>query len=59
MPSPGFLSVDCSAIEEPGTYTLSVYARIAENLRIRVDPVQVGIQVDFAEVEEEEEEEEP
>ena len=59
VPSPGFLSVDCSDIEEPGVYTLSVYARIAENLRIRVDPVQVGIQVDFVDVEEEEEEEEP
>jgi YbbR domain-containing protein len=50
-PSPGFLSVDCSDINEPGIYTLSVFARIAENLRIRVDPVEVRIQVVYAEEE--------
>jgi len=54
VPSPGFLSVDCSEIEEPGIYTLSVYARIAENLRVRVDPVEVRIEVAYAETEEEE-----
>ena len=60
VPSPGFLSVDCSEIEEPGIYTLSVYARIAENIRVRVDPVEVRIEVVYAEAEaEEEEEDEP
>ena len=48
VPSFGFLSVDCSEIEEPGVYTLSVFARIAENLRVRVDPVEVRIVVVFA-----------
>ena len=47
-PSRGFLSVDCSEIEEPGIYTLSVYARVVENLRVRVDPVETIIHVDFA-----------
>jgi len=56
VPSPGFLSVDCSEIEEPGIYTLSVFARIAENLRVRVDPVEVNIEVVYAEAETEEEE---
>jgi hypothetical protein len=51
-PPPDFLSVDCSEIEEPGTYTLSVYARIAENIRVRVDPVEVRIEVVYAEEEE-------
>ena len=49
-PSPGFLSVDCSGIEEPGIYTLSVYARIAENLRVRVDPIEVNIRVILTDV---------
>jgi YbbR domain-containing protein len=59
VPSPGFLSVDCSEIEEPGVYTLSVFARIAENLRVRVDPVEVRIVVVFADVDADTEEEEP
>ncbi|MDR1804406.1 MAG: hypothetical protein LBQ94_12455, partial [Treponema sp.] len=50
VPLPGFLSVDCSEIEEPGVYTLSVFARIAENIRVRVDPVEVRIVVDYADV---------
>jgi hypothetical protein len=56
VPSPGFLSVDCSEIEEPGIYTLSVYARIAENIRVRVDPVEVRIEVAYAEEDAEDEE---
>ncbi|MDR1804048.1 MAG: hypothetical protein LBQ94_10640 [Treponema sp.] len=59
VPSPGFLSVDCSGIEEPGIYTLSVFARIAENLRVRVDPVEVRIVVVFADADADTEEEEP
>jgi len=58
-PGPGFLSVDCSEIEEPGVYTLSVFTRFAENLIVRVvDPMEVRIQVVLAEEEEEEEGEE-
>jgi YbbR domain-containing protein len=51
VPSPDFLSVDCSEIEEPGIYTLSVFAKIAENLRVRVDPVQVRIEVNYVDAE--------
>jgi len=51
VPQPDFLTVDCSDIEEPGIYTLSVFARIAENIRIRVDPTEVRIQVAYAELE--------
>ena len=52
VPPWDFLSVDCSEIEEPGIYTLSVSARIAENLRVRVDPIEVHIEVVYAEEEE-------
>jgi len=51
--SAGFLSVDCSRIEVPGIYTLSVYPRPAENIRVRVDPAEVRIRVVYARIEEE------
>jgi hypothetical protein len=44
-PHPDFLRVDCSGISEPGIYVLRVLTDAAENIRLRVDPPEVKIQI--------------
>ena len=48
-PPPGFLRVDGSGIDQPGTYILRVIAAYAENVIIRVEPEEVIIQVNLIE----------
>ena len=52
VPPPDFLTVDCSGINEPGIYVLTVITGAAENLRTRVDPMEVKITISDAEDEE-------
>ena len=44
-PPPGFLRVDGSGINQPGTYILRVLAGNAENVTIRVEPEEVRLHV--------------
>ena len=44
-PGPGFLRVDGSGIDQPGTYILRILAAAAENVIIRVEPEEVIIHV--------------
>jgi hypothetical protein len=44
-PGPYFLSVDCSAIHEPGVYILEITTGKAENLSFRYEPGEVKITV--------------
>ena len=44
-PPPDFLKVDCSAINEVGTYVLRVMAGAAEGLNLTVEPEEVKIEV--------------
>jgi YbbR domain-containing protein len=54
-PPPSFLMVDCSAITEPGRYTLPVKVSLPPSLRlVRADPENLGITVELIEIEEEE-----
>jgi len=55
-PPPGFLRVDGSGINQPGTYILRVLAGNAENVTIRVEPEEVRIHVSLAYRDEDEEE---
>ena len=48
-PGPGFLRVDGSGIDQPGTYILRILAASAENVIIRVEPEEVIIHVAAAE----------
>jgi hypothetical protein len=48
-PPPDFLRVDCSGIDEPGIYFLKVIAGSAENLKFRIDPMEVMIEISDAE----------
>ena len=49
VPPPDFLSVDCSGINEPGTYVLRVIAGPAENIRLRVEPDEIKIVISSGE----------
>lgn len=40
-----FLTVDCSAINEPGIYVLKVHTGIAEDMSVSVDPEEVKIHI--------------
>ena len=44
-PSPGFLSVDCSKITSPGTYTLKVQNGTVEPLQLKVEPNEVNVRI--------------
>jgi len=44
-PPPGFLRVDASGINQPGTYFLRVLAGNAENVTIRVEPEEISLHV--------------
>jgi len=48
-PPPGFLRVDGSGINQPGTYILRVLSGNAENVTIRVEPEEVRLHVSPAE----------
>jgi len=54
-PPTGFLRVDGSGIDQPGTYILRVLAATAENVSIRVEPEEVILRVSLVEGEYEEE----
>jgi hypothetical protein len=47
-PPPGFLRVDGSGIDQPGTYILRVLAAPAENLNVWVEPEEIMIHVSEA-----------
>ena len=44
-PPPDFLSIDCSGITGPGTYTLKVSAGTLKDIILRSDPGEVTIQI--------------
>jgi YbbR domain-containing protein len=44
-----FLFVDCSAINEPGTYMLQVRGTGVPNLILSIDPPEMKVQIDFTE----------
>jgi YbbR domain-containing protein len=44
-----FLFVDCSAINEPGTYMLQVRGSVLPELIFSTDPAEMKVQIDFAE----------
>jgi hypothetical protein len=45
-PAPGFLSVDCSAVTGPGTYTLPVEITLPEGLSVvRREPEEIGVTI--------------
>ena len=45
IPPPDFLSVDCSGISESGTYVLRVIAGTSGNIKFRIDPEEIKIQI--------------
>ena len=49
---PEFLRVDCSGINEPGTYVLRVLTGTAENIIFRTEPIEVTIRITQTEDEE-------
>ena len=46
---PGFLTVDCSYLDEPGVYTVRIIAETAENVSLRIDPAEVRIRLSHME----------
>ena len=44
-PPSDFLRVDCSGINEPGIYFLKVITAAAENLKFRIEPTEVKIEI--------------
>jgi YbbR domain-containing protein len=50
VPLPGFLSVDCSALNEPGTYTLPVLINLPEGLSVAYrEPEELSLTVTLKE----------
>jgi len=47
-PSPGFLTVDCSGISEPGTYVLKVNAADSGGVNLIIDPEEVKIAISLS-----------
>jgi hypothetical protein len=53
-PPPGFLTVDCVGLTEPGRYTLPLKAALPPSLSlVRTDPAEIGITLSLEEAEEE------
>ena len=48
VPPVGFLKIDCSEINAPGTYVLRVIPGIARNMSVRVEPEEVRIMIYLA-----------